>query len=429
MGGIAGALAIGFGPLLVGMPFEEVTTAVPEAQWVAGDPYRFSGQPRRLSTAHGVRIAEVDFSARLSRGHHGQYSIGLEHAGAAADADDCERRARAVFLAVEAQTGPMASPGELIAHEYVEEIGARSQAKLSQTLDDAMRKPVPRAKPRGRQPARRWLRAEGLPNDSRPATTVNFAMDYRRDGSDACVIRLEAERPALAPAETPLALGELTTDRGPSIGLRHLLASRLLATGDLPETGVDAVFDCLLDRASGVLFGCAAAGTAPPPANAEEQTRRAVQRRALHGLATAYHFDLARVPGLDRDDPVPLLVSIPVRLHPGDVRSLQDTASAVPMKTAGFRWAQVARESTLERLYPTRALRAGEQSAVALVCRIEEDLSPVCAPVQQEPRPAPDFEWAALEILTHYRAQPQAVDGTSTIGRLVLQRLDFRLAD
>jgi hypothetical protein len=136
---------------------------------------------------------------------------------------------------------------------------------------------------------------------------------------------------------------------------------------------------------------------------------------------------MARVAGLDRDDPLPVLVEIPLKLALDDIKNLTSTTTAVPISTAGFRWAIRAPASLLERLYPNRALRAAEETTVALICEIQSDYSPVCAPAQQDPRPAPDFEWAALEILTFYQAEALARDGNSTVGRKILQNLQFKM--
>ena len=422
----------GLGPLKVGTPFEELQQTLPEVPWVASNPWKHSGKPRWLVAASGIRIADLPFGAQLTRGYHGAYSISLEHTSAAADADDCEQRARAVFIAVEPQTGPMDPSGELIDNEYAEPIGARSSVKLSQTLDEAMRKPVSRDKLRGRQPAHRWWRATGYRNDDTSPIEFHFQMNYSRQRLEqACGIRLEARREATPPPPLRLPWAEMKPSRSPSIALRHLLVSRLALSTPLPAAGVTMTLTCRIDRSGGQVLSCdppqdfrikTAAESAPSAAEA-------ALRRAASQLARDYRFDLANQPGLDLDDPAPLIVDIPLQLQNADVRTLTNTESAIPMAAANFKWAAGASAAVLERLYPTRALRAGEQSAVALVCRIEEDFSPVCAPIQQDPRPTPDFEWAALEILTHYRAQPMARDGSTTVGRLVLQQLQFRLAD
>ena len=426
---VAADLPAGLGPLRLGTPFEDVRRDLPDIAWVDGNPYPHSGKPRQLAAASGIVIADLSFSASLVRGHHGGYSIELQHEAAATDADDCERRARAVFIAIEPQTGPMEPSGGLLPGEYAESIGARSRIKRVQTLDETLRKPVPREKLRGRQPARRWLRGRTPDGGNLRETRFQFQMDYARsDGPRACRIRLDAVRDSSPPPPVTVDWAKLSPSRAPSIALRHLLVSRLGARHLLPANGVAWTLSCSVERNSGAVEHCE---LPPPPADltAADALHESAMRRAAVQLAREYRFDIGKLVDIDRDDPVPLQVDIPIRLRPEDVRTLTHTESAVPLRSAGFKWASGASPGVLERLYPTRALRAGEQSAVALVCRIEEDYSPVCAPIQQEPRPAPDFEWAALEILTHYRASPTATDGTSTIGRMVLQRLEFRVED
>ena len=251
------AIPPGLGPVPVGAPFEEIRRSLPDVAWVESNPYRFSGQPRQLSAATGVRIADLSFSAHLARGHHGRYSIELQHEGPAVNADDCEQQARAVFMVIEPQTGPMEPSGELIDNEYAEPIGARSSIKLSQTLDDAMRKPVSREKLKGRQPAHRWWRATGLRTEEALPVQFRFQMDYARRGGDrACVIRVEAEREPAAPPPLHLEFADLTPARTPSIALRHLLVSRLAAGQPLPADGVERTVPCRVNRNSGTVERC-----------------------------------------------------------------------------------------------------------------------------------------------------------------------------
>jgi hypothetical protein len=108
-------------------------------------------------------------------------------------------------------------------------------------------------------------------------------------------------------------------------------------------------------------------GPPPPPPLTPEVLTTKVHSTALR-LARAYQFDMGRVPNLDRDDPLPVLVDIPIRMAPTDIRELKATDQAVPLSQAGFRWATRAAASQLEQLYPKRALRAAEETTVTLIC-------------------------------------------------------------
>jgi hypothetical protein len=461
----------GLGPLRIGMSLEELRATTPGVEWTAGRPLKYSQKPTEF-TASGVLLAERPFVVKVSSRHHGFYSMELDHAYAAPDADDCEQTARAVFAFVEPQTGPMRPPGAMIRGEEGEAIGAWSTVKLSQVLKEEEFKPISRAKLKGRKPARRWLRAttlESAANHTNPfieLETVSghaeatFAMDYRRrDNEDTCHIRLVAQRALNPPPLQQLPATALTTAQAPSISRRHFEQSRLTVSVMLPASGVEVNVQCRVERDYGRTRDCRLSelgdgqktipglassvtpvtlistpasnapitnGPPPPPPLTPEALTAKVRSTALR-LARAYQFDMARVPNLDRDDPLPVLVDIPIRMAPTDIRELKSTEQAVPVTQAGFRWATRASASQLEQLYPKRALRAAEQTNVALVCEVQEDFSAVCAPTKQDPRPAPDFEWAALEILTYYRAEPTAKDGTTTVGRKILQNLQFRL--
>ena len=250
----------------------------------------------------------------------------------------------------------------------------------------------------------------------------------------------------------------LTAIQTPSISRRHFEMSRLAISVTLPASGIELNVRCKVDRDSGRTRDCWAtdssltsggiAGLSPTPAPTPALTPvltptsapaptpapllgpadlAARVRTTASRLARAYQFDMSKVAGLDRDDPQPVLVDIPVRMTPADIRELKGTDQAVPVTQAGFRWATRAPAHVLQELYPKRALRGGEETSVALVCEVQEDLSAVCAPAAQSPRPSPDFEWAALEILTYYRAEPKSTAGTPTPGRKFLQNLQFKL--
>ena len=427
------------------MSLEELRAATPGVEWTTGRPLKFSGRPVEFK-ADGVRVADVPFSVEVYSGHHGGYGLVLAHTSAASSADQCESTARAVFTVIEAQTGQMEPPDGLLGGEEAEPIGARSTVMLSQTLRENDLKPILRAKLKKRDPYRRWLRAntpgsesvsgrQGLVDDEGPAATAaSFAMDYQRNGTnEACRIRLTAKRTAAPPPPANLAFTALATAQVPSIGRRHFELSRLVASTPLPAGGVEMPVRCQVDRDNGRTRDCwaldataATAATATNPNQTDDATAKAFRSTASR-LARAYQFDMAKVAGLDRDDPQPVLVDIPVRLAATDIRTLRSTENAVPLTQSGFRWAVGAPPSVLERLYPKRALRMEEQTSVLLVCEVQEDFSPVCAPGNQNPRPAPDFEWAALEILTYYRAQPKTVGGQPTPGIKFLQNLQFKI--
>ena len=461
----------GFGPLRIGMSLEELRAATPGVEWTAGQPLKYSQRPTEF-TASGVLLAERPFVAKVSSRHHGSYRLAMEYAYPAPDADHCEQSARAVFAFIEPQTGAMQPPGEMIRGEEAEAIGARSTVKLSQVLQEADFKPISRAKLKGRKPARRWLRAATIDSTGKSdnqsialetgigQTKATFAMNYgSHNQPDSCRISLDATRHANSMPLATLPYTTLPTAQSPSIARRHFEISRLAISVLLPTSGVDVNVECRVDRDYGKTRDCRLNETGsssnilpgltpsvppitlistpnnnapitngpppPPPLTAEALTAR-VHSTALR-LARAYQFDMASVPNLDRDDPLPIVVSIPIRMAPQDLRELRSTEQAIPLTQAGFRWATKAMPHQLEQLYPKRALRAAEQTNLALVCEVQEDFSAVCAPAKQDPRPAPDFEWAALEILTYYRAEPTAKDGTTTVGRKILQQLQFRM--
>ena len=416
----------GLGPLRLGMSLEELHAAIPGAEWTAGRPLKYSQKPTEF-TASGVLLAERPFVVKVSSRHHGFYRMELEHAYAAPDADDCEQTARAVFASIEPQTGPMQPPGKIIRGEEGEAIGTWSTVKLSQVLKEEEFKPISRAKLKGRKPARRWLRAttrESAATHANPLiefetvpgqAEATFSMDYQRgDNEDTCRIRLEAQRAPTPPPLQQLPATALKAAQTPSIARRHFEMSRLTIGVTLPAGGIALNVRCNVDRDTGRTRDCQPPNSTPEGATAAR-------------LARAYQFDMAKVAGLDRDDPLPVLVEIPLKLAQDDIKNLTSTTTAVPISAAGFRWAIRAPASLLERLYPNRALRAAEETTVALICEIQSDYSPVCGPAQQDPRPAPDFEWAALEILTFYQAEPLARDGNSTVGRKILQNLQFKM--
>jgi hypothetical protein len=200
-----------------------------------------------------------------------------------------------------------------------------------------------------------------------------------------------------------------------SIGDRHRLASPLVFAGD----AVVVPLQCQVSRQSGTVLVCGG-----PRDAALDPALAAVAGR----YAGATRFDLS---GLDRDDPQPVLVEIPVRVARSDVRPPVATASLLSISQVEF--ASVPTAKDREDAFPWKALRAGVGAEVDVACRIEDDGSLICAALRVRQAEGVeqfrvDFERAVEELVPLYRAAPALKDGRPSAGASFGMSVSFQVS-
>ena len=201
-----------------------------------------------------------------------------------------------------------------------------------------------------------------------------------------------------------------------NIGDRHRLAGTL----HLPAAGVTVPVQCQVSRRSGKVLTC------QPRADATV----APEVVAVAGrYAGALAFDMS---GLDRDDPQPVLIEIPVRVAPEDVRSLAFAGPLLPMSDVNFEAVPPARE--VQFAYPINARRKGVAARVETTCQVQSDGSLVCRTpiVHQRDGLADfraDFQRAVEKLLPMYRAAPTLKDGRPSAGVAFGMAVAFELGE
>ncbi|MCC7198525.1 MAG: hypothetical protein IT483_03340, partial [Gammaproteobacteria bacterium] len=324
--------AIRLGPIRFGMSLDEIQAAVPGAGWQTVARSEFTGRAFKIAAADAI-----DFGGRRmkveARQHRYDWDVILSARSAEAGPQACEQAGLAMLAALEDGAGALAGA----TNEGGESVpfGQASTARFS-ALDENSR-PVPRRKLARAKVDRLSLSAQRLAE--RLEVKAYAAYDDRN--ADNCVLSVTVlgwrEKPPLA--QVPF--DEAKVVRRLSTGERHRLASRL----QLPPDGLVVPLRCEVSRQSGAVLVChgvEAAATAVDVAS--------VAKRFAGGMA----FGMT---ALDRDDPQPVVIEIPVRIAASDVRPLTFTGPMLPMSEVAFDAAPSARER--EIAFPMKALRRG----------------------------------------------------------------------
>lgn len=201
-----------------------------------------------------------------------------------------------------------------------------------------------------------------------------------------------------------------------SIGERHTLLSRL--AWEQPQYTV--MVSCGVDRQSGQVQAC----DKDVPADQTPLLRNTAQ-----SFARGLMFDLT---GIDRADPTPLQVQIPVTLAQADLRPTDFSGDVLRQTDMPV----MARPSDAERelAYPRFALREGIGASITALCQVQDDGSLVCKPAQVQQtdgqfQHAADFTRAAVRLLSRYRVAPALADGTPSAGRVAAFAIQFILGE
>lgn len=420
------------GPLRLGMSLDEVKAATPGASWRPEAVSRFSGRAFRLRSdpplvIHGLEV-EVEVHARFH-----EQSLRAVAVQRQPSAEACERSALAWLAAAEPGLGPFAgaapatTPGQGGGLQWNTQrtpgggltvvpsarpgvpgrtdgetlaVGPRSSV-LAEAFDDDER---PRAR-RGLfagDPARLKLSAA----QRGPGFELEIQVDYLAEAQGgACRIGVTLQRLLLPALPQPFDEAVHPLRSQASVAARHL------AYGDTPPPAapLDLTLRCDVDRATGWTRRCAAIGPRVSPALEAVALRR----------AALLEFDMARV---DRDDPVPLRGPVHLRLAPEDRRPM-DFATAPRTPWAALVLEREPGPDDFMTHYPPEALDLGQETDVALVCRVEADGSLLCLPAG-----APDRFGRAGVLLAAaaYRVAPALRDGRPSAGQVVALSLPFR---
>lgn len=399
--------AVQFGPIRFGMSVAEIQAAVPGARWEVTSKSEFTGRPFRLVAADALDYGGWRMTIGVRDEKYDRH-VELTSAITVPDAAACEQAGLALFTALEGSAGTLTANrdpnGESVA------FGSGSTALF--TAFDASSNRVPR-----KRLARGKVDRMGLAT-RREAERLEVKGQVSFNARDVgnCTASVIAIGWRQQPPPEVMAYDETKVVGRMSIGDRHRLASPLVFTSD----AVIAPLQCQVSRQSGKVLLCGA-----PRDPAVDPAFAAVAGR----YAGAMRFDMS---GLDRDDPQPALVEIPVRVARSDVRPPAVPTNLLSISQVEFTSAPTAKDR--EDAFPWKALRAGVGAEVDVACRIEDDGSLICATLRVRLAAGAeqfrvDFERAADKLVPLYRAAPALKDGKPSAGTSFGMVVAFKVSD
>ncbi len=442
----ADAPALKFGPLVFGAGLDAARKAAPGAEWRDAAVSPYSGRVFSIAADDAVEIGGLRFSA-VVREEHYTSALHLDAMAPAANGLACEAAALAVAAEIEKVAGPLSGgepmktvaqqgalawnvtrsaggvinvtpqPGYGIPPRTIGEVvsfGVGSSALV--TAADFKGRALRRSKFAAKDPFTLLVSTAG----EAAGASISVRAEYESFGSPHCALKIDVSRTRAAPPPQRFDAGSRKILRTATIAERHFAAEKLGAALDAPY---DAAFDCKVSRTTGGAFACARIGE--PSATPEvERTARA--------FAEKTQFDMK---GDDRDDPVPMATTIPVRISATDRKPI-DFLAQPRMPATDFLFDVRPSAYDLERAFPSPALRKGVGARMTAVCAAQADGSLICAAaaadnveIAADPALAAAFKQATYKVLSHFRVAPTLRDGRPSAGGVFAIPVDFRIGD
>lgn len=402
----AEAPVVRWGPLTVGMGVDEARAALPQAEWKVGWASPITGRVSRLRAQEALEFGGRRMTVEL-RDERYDWHLELTARSTEAGHQACEQAGLAMLAALEQSVGPLQAErnpgGEVLA------FGAGSQAMWRAVQDPG--EVLSRRQAASTRVDRMSLGARRQFERLEVRGQVGF--DARQPQNCSFFAIAIGWRPK--PPPEVLAWDPARVRGQISIGERHRLAAGL----NLPAEGQTLRLRCEASRQSGAVSGCQPAD----PAGQAPELLRVAQRHAGRLV-----LDMQ---GLDRDDPQPVVLEVPVQLLPSDRRPLDFGPATVAMSELAF--AVLPTADAQRRAYPFRALRQGVGAVVTLACQVQTDGTLVCQPPQAAERErlgplAVEFERAAETLAADHRAAPALKDGRPSAGAVIGLQVRFAVA-
>lgn len=399
--------AIRMGPLELGMRIHEIKAALPGVSWKVVSASVFTGRELQVAAEGALELGGQRMKVEV-RDTPYEWNIGLSADFTEASPQACEQAGLAVFSALETGSGPLTAirdPGETVT------FGRASSARF--TAFEGRRDPVAR-----QSLARSAVHTLVLSAQiQEPRQELRATASFDAKGARNCRVNIMALGWERKPPMQAVTYDESKTLRRMNIGDRHRLASGVA----LPEGGVSVSMHCQVSRQSGQVLQCRELGDRPFPAAISNVAGR---------YAGAMAFDMS---GIDRDDPQPVLMDIPVRVSPDDVKPLNfGAAPMLAMSDVVFARTPPAKE--VQYAFPMKALRKGVGARAETLCQIQADGSLICLPaaVRQtdgQSDMAPDFARGAARLLPQYHAAPTLKDGGPSAGQVFGMGVSFVVSE
>ena len=403
----AAATPVQLGSLPFVPDLAQVQSALPAANWEVLTRSEYSGRPfsvrARDAMEFGGRRVTVEARADMY-----SWSVTLTGYTTEASAAACQAAATTFFTALEGAVGTLQGGQE--PNAAILPFGQGSTMSLN--ARDKRDRPIPPGRIARSQPTRLGMASEREMDNF--VTKAYAAYDSANPQNCVTSATLNGWRDQPPPDVMPY--DEAKVIRRLPIGTRHQLAGTLAG---LPPGGYLVPLQCRVSRQSGKVLTCFARDDSVASSDVF-----AVARRFAGGMA----FDTSEY---DRDDPRELLVDVPVKVAPDDVRSLDFAGPVVPLRQIVFAQQPPAKE--VHYAYPIRALRAGIGARVNLTCEVQMDGSLICrspevrvsAGADPPAGLVPDFEGAAEKLVPLYRAAPRLLDGKASAGAVFQMTLTF----
>ena len=408
---VAGASAeqrpIRLGPLELGMRIGEIKAALPSANWQLISKSAFTGGEFRVVAEDALDLAGRRLKVEVTN-HPYNWDIGLTARFNEATPQACEQSGLQLLAALEVGTGPLSpgrDPGETVT------FGQASSARF--TAFEGRREAVQR-KHVARSEVNLLVLSAQI-QAQRQEVKASAVFDAK--STPNCRFNVMALGWQPQPPMQAVPYEESKTLQRMNIGDRHRLASGV----ELPEAVVVVPMQCQVSRQSGKVLKCNELGNRPFSAAVSNVAGR---------YAGAMAFEMS---GIDRDEPQPVLIDIPVRVSRDDVKPLDfGQAPVLPMTDLVFTATPSAKE--VQQAYPFKALRQGVGARVETRCQVQTDGSLIClagAVLQSNAQTdlVNDFSNAAARLLPLYRVAPALKDGRPSAGQVLGLGVQFLLAE
>jgi hypothetical protein len=398
---------IRIGSIDLGMRIPEIKAALPGAVWKLVSKSAFSGRESKVSAEGAIELGGRRFNVEI-RDELYEWDIELTAHSSETSPSACEQAGLAVLTALEDGTGPLTASrddGETVS------FGRASTARFR--AFEGRREPVAR-KHLERSTAHTLVLSARLEAQRQE---VKATVSFDATQSKNCRINLIALGWQQQPPWQSVAFDERKVIKRMSIGDQHRLASGVA----LPENGAAVTMQCQVSRQSGRVLVCNELGDKPFSAAISNLAGR---------YAGAMAFDTA---DLDRDNPQPVLIDIPIRVSPSDVKSL-GFGNRAPLLMSELTFVASPPTKEVQYAYPVKALRKGVGAQVAIICQVQVDGSLICRPpvVTQTDGQTdlhPDFAHGAAKLIPQYRVAPQLKNGESSNSVVFGLGLRFALSE
>lgn len=389
------------------MRIAEIKAALPGANWKLVSKSAYTGREFRMVAEDALELGGRRMKVEVTDHPH-NWDIGLTAQFAEANPQACENSGLQVLAALEASTGtltPGRDAGEIVG------FGQASSARF--TAFEGRREAVARKHVARSAVNLLVLSAQIQAHQQEVKATAVFDVK----STPNCRVQVMALGWQPMPPMQALPFDAGKTLQRMNIGDRHRLASGV----DLPEAGALVPMQCQVSRQSGKVLLCNEMGDRAFSAAISNVAKR---------YAGAMAFDMS---GIDRDEPQPVLMDIPVRVSRSDVKPLDfGAAPALPMSDLAFTTTPPAKE--VQQAFPFKALRQGVGARVDTLCQVQTDGSLIClaGSVRQtngQTDLAADFSRAAAQLLPQYAVAAALKNGNPSAGQVFGLGVQFLVAE